>query len=112
MTSQHHGTPEQHAETTARRRRLRGFQNHMIAFFGVMVFLVPLNAWFAPERPIFLIFMVLWGAPLAVHAAFAMGLIGKERRRPAQGRHHDHSHHNHPHHRPAPHPVGRNRDHD
>ena len=57
------------------RRRLRGFLNHLIGYFAVMVVLVPVNLYVAPETPWFLAPMVGWGAALAVHAAYAMGLI-------------------------------------
>jgi len=66
-----------------KRRRLRGFLNHLIAYFAVMVVLVPLNAVLDPGRAWFVLPLVGWGAPLAVHAAYAMGLIG--RKRPPEG---------------------------
>lgn len=62
----------------AGRRRLRAFLNHLIVYFGAMVVVVPLNAWLAPETPWFLVLTVGWGAPLAVHAAYAMGLWGRK----------------------------------
>lgn len=49
----------------------------MILFFGAMVVLVPLNFFLMPAHPWFAWVMVAWGAPLAVHAAYAMGLIGR-----------------------------------
>ncbi|MGH6953623.1 MAG: 2TM domain-containing protein [Alphaproteobacteria bacterium] len=58
-------------------RRLRGFLNHLIGYFAVMVVLVPVNLYAAPETPWFLVPMVGWGAALAVHAAYAMGLLGR-----------------------------------
>ena len=61
-----------------KRRRLRGFLNHLIAYFAVMVVLVPVNAILDPATPWFVFLMVAWGAPLAVHAAYAMGLIGRK----------------------------------
>ena len=61
------------------RRRLRGFLNHLIAFFGVMVVLVPVNVMVTPDNPWFVYPMVAWGAPLAVHAAYAMGLFDRGR---------------------------------
>ena len=67
----------------ARRRRLRGFLNHLIAYFAVMVVLVPVNAVLDPGTPWFALPLVAWGAPLAIHAAYAMGLIG--RNRPGRG---------------------------
>jgi len=57
------------------RRRLKGFLNHLIGYFAVLVLLVPLNHALDPDRPWFVLFMVGWGAPLAVHAAAAMGLF-------------------------------------
>ena len=62
----------------AKRRRLRGFLNHLIAYFAVMVVLVPVNAVLDPGRAWFVLPLVGWGAPLAVHAAYAMGLIGRK----------------------------------
>lgn len=70
---------EDAAADAARRRRLRGFLNHLIAYFAVMVVLVPLNAFLDPGRAWFVLPLVGWGAPLAVHAAYAMGLIGRKR---------------------------------
>lgn len=67
--------------TAGGRKRLRGFLNHLIAYFVVMVALVPLNFIFAPDSPWFVFPMVLWGAPLAVHAAYAMGLFDRRSKR-------------------------------
>jgi hypothetical protein len=63
----------------AAKRRLRGFLNHLLAYFALLVVIVPINAWAAPQTPWFLLVMVGWGAPLALHAAHAMGLIGRGR---------------------------------
>jgi len=63
----------------ARRRRRRGqLLNHFIAYFGVMVILVPLNVLLAPGEPWFLLPLIAWGAPLAVHTAFVMELFGPD----------------------------------
>lgn len=70
------GPPPTETERAAK-RRLRGFLNHLLAYFAVLVVIVPLNAWAAPQTPWFLLVMVGWGAPLALHAAYAMGLIGR-----------------------------------
>lgn len=60
------------------RRRLRGFIIHLMVYFAAMLLLVPLN--FAlTDRPWVLLPMVGWGAPLALHAAWAMGLWGSPR---------------------------------
>ena len=61
-----------------RRRRSR-LLNHLIAYFAVMVVLVPVNAYTTPEEPWFLIPVVAWGAPLALHVAWVMELFGKPR---------------------------------
>ncbi len=59
------------------RRRLRGFLNHLIGYFAVMAVLVPVNFLLTPERIWFVFPMVAWGAVLAVHVAYVMGLLGK-----------------------------------
>jgi hypothetical protein len=65
------------AVEAAKRRRMRGFLNHLITYFAVMVVLVPVNAFLDPGTPWFALPLVAWGAPLAIHAAYAMGLIGR-----------------------------------
>jgi len=64
------------------RRRLKGFGLHLLGYFLTMVVAVPVNVYLAPERLWFLFPMIGWGAPLALHAAWAMGLfdglIGRE----------------------------------
>ena len=67
------------AADAAKRRRMRGFLNHLIGYFAVMVVLVPVNAVLDPGTPWFALPLVAWGAPLAIHAAYAMGLIGRNR---------------------------------
>ena len=69
--------PSDGPDPLAQRRRLRGFGNHLLAYFAVMVVLVPLNVFTAPDTPWFLFPLVGWGAPLALHAAWAMGLFGR-----------------------------------
>jgi hypothetical protein len=51
-----------------------------------MIVLAPINFFLTPNRPWFVFPMVAWGAPLAIHAAFAMGLFDR-RRRPSSGKH-------------------------
>ncbi len=70
-----HATKE--GDDRADRRRLRGFGNHLVAYFLAMVILVPVNFLTTPDHPWFLFPLVAWGAPLAVHAAWAMGLFGR-----------------------------------
>lgn len=56
------------------RRRLRGFIIHLMVYFAAMLLLAPLNMVLS-DRPWFLLPLVGWGAPLALHAAWAMGLL-------------------------------------
>ena len=67
------------SERAARaKRRQAGFALHLAAYFVLMAILVPLNLFLvAPETPWFLLPMVGWGAVLAVHCAFAMGLFDR-----------------------------------
>ena len=71
-------TAEMTRRAVQRRRRSR-LLNHLIAYFAVMVSLVPVNAYTTPEEPWFLIPVVAWGAPLALHVAWVMELFGKPR---------------------------------
>ena len=66
----------QHGSDDGRaRRRLRGLAVHFAVFFVVSAVLALVNFLMFPDR-IFVIFpVVLWGAPLAIHAAYAMGLF-------------------------------------
>jgi hypothetical protein len=58
------------------RRRLAGFKLHMLAYAAAMVVLVAIHVVIRPEQPWFVLLLVGWGAPLAVHCAYAMGLFG------------------------------------
>lgn len=59
--------------TELARRRFRSLIIHLMVYFAAMLLLVPLN--FAlSDRPWVLLPMVGWGAPLALHAAWAIGL--------------------------------------
>ena len=76
------GAPPPPADEAARlaavrQRRRRGFLNHLRAYFAVMVVLLPANLLLAPERPWFVLPLVGWGAPLALHAAWVMELFGR-----------------------------------
>jgi hypothetical protein len=67
--------PEPSPEIAGRnRRRLRGFLNHLI------ILLLPVNVLLTPGYPWFVFPLVAWGAPLAIHAAYAMGLFDRWRR--------------------------------
>ncbi len=69
-------TPDERQRRARRKRKRNGFLNHLLAYFGVLVVITPINAWLTPHEPWFLLVMVGWGAPLAVHAAYAMELFG------------------------------------
>lgn len=70
---------EQERKTARSRRRLRGFGYHLLAYMVVMSLAVPINMFTDPENPWFVFPLVGWGAPLAIHAAFAMGLLDRLR---------------------------------
>lgn len=55
--------------------RLRGFAIHLSVFFVVIAGLAVLNFTLFTGKWWFVFPMVLWGAPLALHAAYAMGLF-------------------------------------
>lgn len=63
------------AEAARYRRRLRGFGLHLVVYFLVMVVLVAVNYLTTPGNPWFMLPLVGWAAPLAIHAAYAMGLL-------------------------------------
>jgi hypothetical protein len=70
-------TRERERAERARRRR-NGFALHLALYFLLMAILVPVNLlWIARATPWFLLPMVGWGAVLAVHCAFAMGLFDR-----------------------------------
>ena len=57
------------------RKRLRWFGIHLLVYFATMAVLVGINFSLAAAEPWFVLPLVAWGAPLAVHAAYAMGLL-------------------------------------
>jgi hypothetical protein len=65
------------AEKTAARarRRLHGFIIHLMIYFAVMTVMLPVNFILAPDNLWSLFPLIGWGAPLALHAAWAMGLL-------------------------------------
>ena len=60
-------------------RRLRGFAIHMALYFVVMAGCVAANVLVAPGEWWFVLPLVAWGAPLGLHAGYAMGLFGGNR---------------------------------
>jgi hypothetical protein len=59
--------------------RLRGFLIHLFAYFAVMVVLVVVNVTAGSQAPWFIWPAIAWMAPLALHAAYAMGLFDRMR---------------------------------
>ena len=57
------------------KRRLRVFGFHLMGYMVVMTVLIPVNLLTVPENPWFVFPLVAWGAPLAIHVAWAMGLL-------------------------------------
>jgi hypothetical protein len=55
--------------------RLIWFGMHILVFVAVMIALVAVSISMNVLEPWFVFPLVVWGAPLAVHAAFAMGLF-------------------------------------
>jgi len=70
-----HGEHEPELDEIRQRRRLKGFGLHLLGYFVVMAVAVPVNLLMTPDRVWFLFPMVAWGAPLALHAAWAMGVL-------------------------------------
>lgn len=60
--------------------RLRGFIIHLTIYFAAMAVLLPVNFIIAPDHLWSLFPLVGWCAPLALHAAWAMGLLGTLRK--------------------------------
>lgn len=57
------------------RRRLRGFAIHLAIYFLTVAGCAVLNFTKTPNELWFIYPMVAWGAPLALHAAWTMGLF-------------------------------------
>ncbi len=54
---------------------MRHFAFHLLGYFVVMLIIVPVNVAMSPEKLWFVLPMVGWGAVLAVHVAWVMGLL-------------------------------------
>lgn len=62
---------ERHAQ-----RRITWFRRHLIAYAAIAVVLVVADLAGGGGLYASIFFIVGWGAPLALHTAFVMGLIG------------------------------------
>ena len=69
------------AEAAAARRRLAGFAGHLAAYFIACAVFVVVSIVFTPGQTWIFLPVVGWGAALALHAAYAMGLFGWARRK-------------------------------
>ena len=56
-------------------RRLRGLAVHFGVFLVVVTLLAIVDFAYFPERVYVIFPAVLWGAPLSLHVAYAMGLF-------------------------------------
>ncbi|MDJ0948153.1 MAG: 2TM domain-containing protein [Alphaproteobacteria bacterium] len=56
-------------------RRMRGFRLHLAGYVIIALCLALVNYLAMPGAWWFVLFVVGWGAPLAIHAAYAMGLF-------------------------------------
>ncbi len=63
------------ADDARTRRRLKGFALHLMAYFIIIAGCAALNYLKTPDQLWFIYPMVAWGAPLALHAAWVMGLF-------------------------------------
>ncbi len=71
-------TPESQPKAdndAAARRRLKGFAVHLLIYFAVIAGAAVVNVTITPDDLWFIFPMVAWGAPLALHAAWVMGLF-------------------------------------
>jgi hypothetical protein len=68
-------------EAVAARRRLAGFAGHLAAYFIASAVFVVVSIVFTPGQTWIFLPIVGWGAVLAFHAAYAMGLFGWVRRK-------------------------------
>lgn len=79
-----HAEADDPREVERHRRRLRTFGFHLLGYMLVMAIIVPVNFMTTPGNPWFMLPMVGWAAPLAIHAAYAMGLLDGLLSRPRQ----------------------------
>ncbi|NQW01903.1 MAG: 2TM domain-containing protein [Rhodospirillales bacterium] len=69
-------TDTEHEKTIRSSRRLKGFALHLLAYFVVMIILVPVNLFVFPDTVWFVLPLVGWGSVLAAHVAYILGLFG------------------------------------
>lgn len=67
--------PQDTDDDTRARRRLKGFALHLLIYFTTIVGCAAWNYLKTPDQLWYFFPMVAWGAPLALHAAWVMGLF-------------------------------------
>ena len=58
-------------------RRIAAFKVHFAAYIGLSIVLVVVNLIVSGTVSWAILFVVGWGAPLALHCAYAMNLFGR-----------------------------------
>ena len=64
-------------EEERRATRRRGLRTHVLVALGTILVLIAVNAVASPGYPWWMWVAVAWGAPLAIHVAWAMDLFGR-----------------------------------
>ena len=67
--------PAEDGDDARTRNRLKGFALHLLVYFITIAGCAALNYLKTPDQLWFIYPMVAWGAPLALHAAWVMGLF-------------------------------------
>ena len=63
--------------TEEQQRRVRSFRIHLAVYLAATLVLLGLNLSLAPTNPVTIWPLVLWGVVVALHAARAIGLLGR-----------------------------------
>ena len=58
-------------------RRRRGLRTHVLVALGTIMVMIVVNVLTTPAYPWWMWVAVAWGAPLAIHVAWAMELFGR-----------------------------------
>ena len=60
-----------------KQRRARSVRKHVIAALAVLLVLIPVNFVVSPRNPWWMWVLVVWMPLIALHTAWAMGLLGR-----------------------------------
>ena len=58
-------------------RRRRGLRTHVLVALVTIMVMIVVNVLTTPAYPWWMWVAVAWGAPLAIHVAYAMELVGR-----------------------------------